>query len=122
MRMNGPLSWKIPAGFVLVLATVLLGSGRPAFSQTPEPTTPTPEVEQLKKRLQQLEQTVGELKGQINAIEAKKTSSTPIVEATYSEPAADAAPAAAAKQQDSNKGESTFTIYGFAMLDAGYQL
>jgi len=32
----------------------------------------TTKVEQLKKRLQQLEQTVVELKGQIDAIDAKK--------------------------------------------------
>ena len=122
MRMNSPLSWRTPTSFAFVLAALFFFTSSSAFSQTQEPTTPqTPEVEQLKKRLQQLEQTVIELKGQIDGIEKKKTSA-PIVEATYSEPATPAEPVepAPAKPQDS-KGESTFQIYGFAMLDAGYQ-
>ena len=89
MRMNSPLSWRTYAGLNLILATLLFFPGS-TFSQTQEPATQTPEVDQLKKRLQQLEQTVGELKGQIEAIEAKKKSPTPvIVDATYSEPAVD---------------------------------
>src|SRR6185369_12545363 len=78
--------------------------------------------------LQQLEQTVLELKSQIGAIEEKKSASAPtVVQATYSPEATAAAepapaPAEPAKPQDSGRGESTFQIYGFAMLDAGYQL
>jgi hypothetical protein len=100
-------------------------------TQTPEVKKPqtseetkkpqTSEVEQLKLRLQQLEDTVRELKGQISAIEETKTNPTPqapqVVDALYTEPApADPEP----KPQDP-KGESTFQVYGFAMLDAGYQ-
>ena len=125
MNMNH-LNWaRYPVfAFVLTLLFVPISS---AFAQTQETTTPpTAEVEQLKKRLQQLEQTVVELKGQIDAIETnKKSATTGIIQATYAEPAApdaaasNAAPAPA-KPQD-NKGESTFEVYGFAMLDAGYQ-
>ena len=125
MRTNNPLSWRTPAGFALVLATLLFFPTSFAFSQTQEPATPTTEVEQLKKRLQQLEQTVVELKGQIDSIETKKKTPAPaIVEATYSDPATptETASTAPSKPQDNNaKGESTFQIYGFAMLDAGYQ-
>ncbi|HSE18667.1 MAG TPA: DcaP family trimeric outer membrane transporter [Pyrinomonadaceae bacterium] len=122
MRMNNPLNWRTYAGFVSLLAALMLFPGSAAFSQTTEPATQTPEVEQLKKRLQQLEQTVVELKGQIDAIEAKKNATPAIVEAKYSEPTTPAeTPPAEAKPQDNGKGESTFTIYGFAMLDAGYQ-
>jgi hypothetical protein len=120
-------SWKPYSNFALSLAALLVFLGSPTFAQTQEPSTSTPasEVEQLKKRLQQLEQTVVELKGQIGAIEAKKQSPTPaIIEATYAEPAAppatETAPDPSAKQDA--QGESTFEIYGFAMLDAGYQL
>src|SRR4030095_1001561 len=49
--------------------------------------------------------------------EAKSNPAPKVVEATYSEPPPTEA---AAKPQD-QKGESTFQIYGFAMLDAGYQ-
>ena len=114
---------RIIAGFSLGLATVRLFQTRYALAQTQEPPKQSPEVDQLKQRLQQLEQTVLELKGQINAIEdAKKQSPTPaIIEATYSESAASAPAAAPAKPQGSGQGESTFEIYGFAMLDGGYQ-
>ena len=129
MKTKTTLSWRTPACFTLLL-TALLTFQTSAFAQTPEPAaTPTPatEVEQLKKRLQLLEQTVTELKAQIGAIEDKKNSPRPaIVEATYSaEPSstapAEPAPAEPAKPQDNSKGESTFQIYGFAMMDMGYQ-
>ena len=133
MNMNR-LRWGIFPVFAFVLAVVLLPSTS-AFAQTqgttttPTPTeTPATEVEQLKKRLQLLEQTVVELKGQLDAIETKKKNPTPaVMNATYSEPvtAAPEAPAptepAPAKRQDDAKGESTFEVYGFAMLDFGYQ-
>lgn len=125
MNIN-PLNRGRRSVLTLVIALLLL-PGSAAFAQTQEPTPQPTEVEQLKKRLQQLEQTVVELKGQIDAIEAKKKSATPVVmNATFSEPLAappeaPAAPEPApAKPQDS-KGESTFEVYGFAMLDAGYQ-
>ena len=130
------LNWRSPAAQIFwlafSLAALLFFASPSAFAQTqtPEPaqspSTPS-EVDQLKNRLKQLEQTVNELKGQIDAIETRKTT-TPaapaIVQATYSDsapaPADTAAAAAPAKAQDA-KGESTFEIYGFAMLDAGYQ-
>jgi len=109
----------------LTLVVLLLFPGAPVFAQTPEPAKPTSEVEQLKQRLQQLEQTVSDLKGQINAIEDAKTKSpapAAVIDAKYSETTTPPpASPPEEKQQDSGKGESTFTIYGFAMLDAGYQ-
>src|SRR5688572_649119 len=111
------------AGFTLALTALCLFQSRPALAQSQEPPKQTPEVDQLKQRLQQLEQTVLELKGQINAIEdARKQSQAPaIIEATYSEPAATTPAAPPAKPDSNSQGESTFEIYGFAMLDAGYQ-
>src|SRR5262245_37788242 len=97
------------------------------FARSQEPTKQPSEVDQLKQRLQQLEQTVQELKGQISAMEdAKATSSNQpkVVQATYSEtPVTANAAVPNAKPQNDNekKGESTFEVYGFAMLDAGYQ-
>jgi Amidohydrolase len=38
MRINSPLSWRTPAAFALVVATLLLFPSSSAFSQTPEPT------------------------------------------------------------------------------------
>jgi hypothetical protein len=115
--------WKRIAWFSLVAVSLLGTSRHSILAQSAEPQKQTPEVQQLKERLQQLEQTVKELKGQINAMEETQKSPAPrIVQADYS-PAAPAAPTpadTASKPQDA-KGESTFEVYGFAMLDAGYQ-
>jgi len=126
MKMNSQSRWSRFAGLTIaVIALGLFVSGA-ASAQTQEPAKPATEVEQLKQRLQQLEQTVSDLKGQINAIEdAKKKEAAPaIVDAKYSAPppAESPEPEPAPKRQDtSGKGESTSSIYGFAMLDAGYQ-
>jgi hypothetical protein len=99
-------------------------------AQSAGPQKPTPEVQQLLDRLQQLEQTVDGLKAQLKAIEeAKKTStggatgekvaaSTSTVAPTTEAPTT--APATPARSSDP-QGESSFQIYGFAMFDAGYQ-
>ena len=86
--------------------------------QTPEKQADSPEVRQLKERLQRLEQAMLELKGQLNTLEAQKKSEPEIMQATYTTPAA---PAGLAPKPQDKTGESTFEIYGFAMLDAGYQ-
>src|SRR5689334_8118237 len=115
---------------VSVFTLLFLFPGNSVPAQTPEPAKPTSEVEQLKQRLQQLEQVVSDLKGQISAIEetkAKTPAPAAVIDAKYSEtPSETTTPAQPAdtpekRQQDGGKGESTFSIYGFAMLDAGYQ-
>jgi hypothetical protein len=107
------------ARFIVIVAALLLIPAHSALAQTQEPQKQTPEVQQLKDRLRLLEQTVEQMKAQIESMEdSKKTDaasgekiSAPTTTSTTE-----------AKQQDTdNKGESTFTIYGFAMLDAGYQ-
>ena len=123
---------KVAAFAVVLIAMMSLHLRVIGQTQTPEVKKPQTseetkksqpsEVEQLKLRVQQLEDTLRELKGQISAIEESRTSPAPqtpqVVDALYTEPAAPGAPAP--KPQDP-KGESTFQIYGFAMLDAGYQ-
>ena len=103
MNTNCRSRWKKLAGFTFALVVLVLFQHNYAQAQTQEAPKETPEVQQLKERLQKLEQTVLDLKGQIDAIEeTKKKSPTPaIVEATYSEPAPPAAPATPAKAQDS---------------------
>jgi len=126
------LRWIVMFGATLIVSLPLNVSvlAQTATTQEPakptqEPAKPTSEVEQLKQRLQQLEQVVSDLKGQITAIEdakAKTPAPAAVIDATYTTtPTTTPAEPPPAKQQDSGKGESTFTIYGFAMLDAGYQ-
>src|SRR6185503_10140801 len=114
--------------FALALTTIPC---RPAVAQAPEPQKPSSEVQQLKERVTHLEQTVEELKTLLKtaADSAKKTDA-----ATGEKVAATAdkvavaptspatVPAATTKAPaDEPKGESTFTVYGFAMLDMGFQ-
>ena len=124
------VSWKNYIAATLALMALVAFQAHVSFAQTQEPQTSTPEVQQLKERLQLLEQTVKDLKTQLGALETKKSAAPAIIQADYStaptlapapEPAAVNAPETSTKPQDDKKGESTFTIYGFAMLDAGYQ-
>ena len=114
--------WKRFADLSLALALLFLFQN-PALAQTQQATKPTGEVDELKQRLQQLEQTVEDLKKQISAMEAQKDPAAKIVEASYPSTTtpASADTETAPKPQDDKKGESTFSVYGFAMLDAGYQ-
>ena len=55
-------NWQKLPSLVLTLVALVVVAGRSSFAQTKEPQVQPPEVEQLKDRLQQLEQTVKELK------------------------------------------------------------
>jgi hypothetical protein len=123
MKRRQKISQRITA-FTLGLLALLAITSRSTPGQSQTTTTTKPEVDQLKERLLLLEQTVRDLKGQLNAMEESQKKPLPpatveVVNGT-AEGVPIAAPAAPAKPQD-GKGESTFTIYGFAMLDAGYQ-
>src|SRR5436190_23713807 len=112
------------AAFALVAIAFLLIPMHSGVAQTAEP--PKTEVQQLKERLQQLEQTVEVLKGQLKGIEdAKKTTdaatgekvaapvtTTPTASATTTTAPANATETAPKPAGDDAKGESSFSIYG----------
>src|SRR5688572_19479335 len=104
----------------LVSAPLLMGQSDPPKDQ-PKPKT---ETEQLRERLQLLEATVTELKDQLTALETAKANPEPaVIEATYTTGETTSkkiVPVSPARNQD-DKGDSKFEVYGFAMLDAGYQ-
>src|SRR5829696_6857288 len=118
------------AGAALLAGVLMTAGSRPARaqSQQDEPKQ-SPAVEQLKDKVKQLEQTVEELKGQINAIEstqkeaaARQTTAAPVGEAIAAgAPAPVPGPAPEPKQEEKKDGGGTFEVYGFAMLDVGYQ-
>ena len=89
------------------------------------------EIQQLKDKLQQLDQTMGEVKAEIDALErqgqqhpaeAKKTPAPPQPqvavpsEAIVAQPQADAVPL----EGEITEAKDSLNIYGFAMLDSGY--
>ena len=124
MKKRRKISQRITA-FTLGLLALLAITNRSTLGQSQTTTTTKPEVDQLKERLLLLEQTVRDLKGQINAME--ESQKKPLPAATVepvsgaAEGVAIAAPAKSPDKPQDGKGESTFTVYGFAMLDAGYQ-
>ena len=91
---------------------------------TPTP-QPSDEVQKLKDQVKELEKLVNELKKKIDTVEeaqkqaptAAKTplpSGVPVAVDTKMPPAPPTPP------KDENEGKSTFEVYGFAMLDIGY--
>src|ERR1044072_1162557 len=82
-------SVKRAAGATLLAGVLMTFCSQAVRAQSqPEEPKESPEVQQLKERLKQLEQTVEELKGQINKVEttqkdaaAKQTTSAPVGEA-----------------------------------------
>jgi len=118
----------IKAGSV-ALAIILIGGATEAVrSQGPAPaSTPQPEstdVEVLKDRVRQLEETVLALKKQMGMIEdMQKPTAAPVTNANLNQPKSNATssiPAAPGQPVDNPQGESKFEVYGFAMLDTGY--
>jgi hypothetical protein len=113
-------------GLTLTLLALLLLPARHLVAQTQDDSQKPPtDVQQLKQRLQQLEQTVEELKAQLNSMEEQKKHAAPVGEVVAAgsakAPAEVPAPAAKPQEDSEKKGESTFQVYGFAMLDMGYQ-
>jgi len=83
-----------------------------AQSQSPPQTQ---DVQQLKSQLQQLEQAMQELKGKINAME--QAGSQPAAAPTPPSAAAAEKPAKPPREEG---GKSSLDLYGFVMLDSGY--
>jgi hypothetical protein len=87
------------------------------------------DVKQLNDRVELLEQTIKELKDQLTAIEeAKKNPKVEVIDATYKGDSSTpigtlttGSTAVPAKKKAEDVNDTTFEIYGFAMLDAGYQ-
>jgi hypothetical protein len=114
---------KHVAGLTIAIILLFAVPGRVVEAQTQDAKTQPQEVEQLKERLNQLEETVRELKRQISTIEEQKANPpATVVEATYSDTTPSSQPAVKPQDNNEKKGESTFEVYGFAMLDAGYQI
>ena len=121
MTTKHPLSRARTAGAMISALALLLVFAPPLFAQTPEPQkpdSPAADSQQLKERLLLLEETVKQLKSQIESIEETKRTDVATGEKISS---TGTTPVTPAKPQDKGPGETTFTIYGFAMLDAGYQ-
>src|SRR5215813_10107486 len=137
MESKGQAHWTRIVCVTLFGVAFLLAGGQSTNAQ--EPDKQNSEVQQLREKLQKLEQTVQELKTQLANLEqprlAPATAKTVQPETAKTvqpetpktvQPEIASAPRATAgpppaKSQEPKKGESTFQVYGFAMLDMGYQ-
>ena len=93
----------------------------------------TADEKEIREKLKRLEETVNELKGQLDSLQAAKNNPKPaITDAVYSPSAAAVSgttqPVSKPDPDPNDAGakaakapNSTFEVYGFAMLDAGYQ-
>lgn len=130
MKLN--LRRRMRVASVLVAAGILVTCAtQSARAQAQDAQQQTPEVQQLKEKVKQLEQTVEELKGKIDAIGDQKKEADAAAPVTAATPVGEtvAAPAETTptgvkpvgKTPDAKQNGSTFEVYGFIMLDAGYQ-
>jgi len=137
MESKGQAHWTRIVCVTLFGVAFLLAGGQSTNAQ--EPDKQNSEVQQLREKLQKLEQTVQELKTQLANLEqprlAPATAKTVQPETAKTvqpetpktvQPEIASAPRATAgpstpKSQEDKKGENTFQVYGFAMLDMGYQ-
>ena len=113
MRLNSQIIGKNPGAATLLLFALTLGI-QPAQAQSPDRQR---EIQQLKEKLQQLDQMMGEVRTELNTLEREGQPSN-LSPSPAPVPAAAAAPAAAAPVK--KESESTFNVYGFVMLDSGY--
>jgi outer membrane DcaP-like protein len=109
--------------YLMALLFIFVIWAQPARAQSQD--SRAQDIQQLKDKLQQLEQMMGEVKGQITALEVEPAAKSP--EAVHPPVTHDAAvpPAAAAapgvKAEGKKPGsETTMDIYGFVMMDSGY--
>jgi hypothetical protein len=107
MRPLDLLLW-IRVASVGLLAILSFAIGTQAQSQD----SPPPDLQEMQNKLQQLEQEMQSLKGQISAVQQSQTSpGTP-------PPPGSGAQGAAEKSAKENKNK--IDLYGFVMLDSGY--
>jgi hypothetical protein len=132
---------------LIIFAIVAVATSSRVTAQTPEPPKTSQTVRELREKLQQLEQAMMELKGQINAVEQRERgtdaasptagyspdsvqkipggpsagASAGDLVVTRSAAGAEKVTTPASPKPQASSGESTFEVYGFAMLDMGYE-
>ena len=141
MNSNGQAKWILAVRTLMLSALLILITSPFANAQTPEPQKTAPTINELRERLNQLEQAMQELKGQINAAEQKGAPAEVSPDSLQKIPVG-RGPSGSAGTGDvvvarslggieksstppptkpaQPSGESTFEVYGFAMLDMGY--
>jgi hypothetical protein len=120
MRPNRPINWVRAVNAILLVTALSAIWIRPAPAQSQD--AQKPDLEQLQKRLEQLEQEVRDLKGQLSA--AQQAQKAPAAPTTTLPPGVVSSPPAAQKPAEAAQkpaaAGTALDIYGFVMLDSGY--
>ena len=91
-----------------------------ALGQAHSQSQQNPDLQQLKDKLQQLDEQVQELKEQIQAAEQARQRQNPPKPAAVSKPAQDQ-PQTVPLEGEITEKKSSLDVYGFVMLDSGYE-
>ena len=97
-------------------ALIFFTVGMEAQSQDPQ----APDLKQLKDKLEQLEEEMQELKGQIAAAEQRQTTSAANQKTSTAPIDAQSQTQTVPKEAEETEKKSSIDIYGFVMLDSGY--
>jgi len=117
MKIDQPQAASV-AGFTLIVTVLLLIPARSLVAQSQAPQKPAPDVQQLKERLLQLEQTVEQLKAQIESVEDSQKKSDVV---TFQKASASVPATAEKPQGDDKKGESTLRFMALRCSTREYQ-
>jgi outer membrane murein-binding lipoprotein Lpp len=101
-----------------VCAAVMIAMVLPVSTRAQMQASPGSDVQEMKNKLQRLEQEMNELRGQISAMEQAPQSPGATTSAPASSGAVAAEKAPKAPREDEQK--SSVDLYGFIMLDSGY--
>jgi hypothetical protein len=113
MRSNFKNIRKISSLIALLLIAIVWI--QPARAQSSD--AQAQDIQQLKDKLQQLEQMMNDVKGQITALENRPATPAPAATPT---PAPTPSVAEVSGAPEKKPGATTMDIYGFTMLDSGY--
>ena len=107
--MKNAIVGAIATGCLLLITLMPITARAQTGSQAPD-------LQQLKDKLQRLDEEMQELKQQIGAAENANAAAGPSTSATYSAQATQTVP----KEAEETEKKASLDIYGFVMLDSGY--
>ena len=91
------------------------------WTQAQSQDTQTPDLQQLKDKLQQLDQEMQELKGQIKAAQQAQTPSVANTKTLHAPNDTQSQAQTVPKEVEEKEQKSSIDLYGFVMLDSGYE-
>jgi cell division protein FtsB len=118
MKLPRRCDWRQSACATVV---VMLMVGFPIWVQAQSQASQNPDLQQLKDKLEQLDQEMQELKGQIRAVEQAQSPSAANPKGPSTAVATQNQTQTVPMEGEETTKESSIDMYGFVMLDSGYE-